>query len=52
MPKTQKKFLEGDLEGARNHKNILCIFEQLTHFKINIHKSEINCFGAAIGEHD
>jgi len=36
-----------DLENARNMKLSLCAFEQLSGLKINFHKSEIFCFGAA-----
>ena len=36
-----------DLENARNMKLSLCAFEQLSGLKINVHKSEIFCFGAA-----
>ena len=39
---------EDDLEGARNLKVILCVFEHLTGLKINFLKSEIHCFGAAL----
>jgi hypothetical protein len=35
------------LEGARNLKFILCLFEQMSGLKINFHKSEIYCFGEA-----
>ena len=38
---------EDDLEGARNLKIILCVFEHLTGLKINILKSEVYCFGEA-----
>ena len=40
-------FMDHDLEKARNMKLLLCAFEQLSGFKINFHKSEIFCFGAA-----
>jgi hypothetical protein len=33
--------LEDDLEGARNIKFILSLFEQMSGLKINFHKSEI-----------
>jgi hypothetical protein len=39
--------LQDDLEGARNLKFILCLFEQLSGLKINFHKSEIFCLGDA-----
>lgn len=39
---------DGDLHGARNLKFLLCLFEHLTGLKINFHKSEIFCFGAAV----
>ena len=39
---------EDDLEGARNLKIILCVFEHLTGLKINFLKSEIFCFGKAL----
>jgi hypothetical protein len=35
------------LEGARNLKFILCLFESMSGLKINFHKSEILCFGDA-----
>jgi hypothetical protein len=35
------------LEQAKNLKLLLCAFEQLSGLKINFHKSEIFCFGAA-----
>jgi hypothetical protein len=40
-------FLEHDIAKAVNMKLILCIFEQLSGFKINFHKSEIFSFGKA-----
>ena len=40
-------FMDHDLEKARNMKLLLCAFEQLSGHKINFHKSEIFCFGAA-----
>src|SRR6266542_5737705 len=40
-------FMEHDLEKAVNMKLILCIFEQLSRLKINFHKSELFCYGAA-----
>jgi hypothetical protein len=35
------------LEGARNLKFILCLFEHMSGLKINFHKSEIFCLGKA-----
>jgi hypothetical protein len=35
------------MEGARNLKFILCLFEQMSGLKINFHKSEIFCLGEA-----
>jgi hypothetical protein len=35
------------LEGARNLKFILCLFEHMSGLKINFHKSEIFCLGEA-----
>jgi hypothetical protein len=40
--------LQDDLEGARNLKFILCLFEQMSGLKINFHKSEIFCLGNAV----
>jgi mannosylglycoprotein endo-beta-mannosidase len=40
-------FIYHNLEQAQNMKNILCAFEQLSGLKINLHKSEIFCFGEA-----
>jgi hypothetical protein len=40
--------LQDDLEGARNLKFILCLFEQMSGLKINFHKSEIFCLGKAV----
>jgi hypothetical protein len=40
-------FLENDRQGARNMKLLLCVFEQLSGLKINFHKSELFCYGAA-----
>jgi hypothetical protein len=40
-------FLDHDLEQAKNLKLLLCAFEQLSGLKINFHKSEIFCYGAA-----
>jgi hypothetical protein len=39
--------LQDDLDGARNLKFILCLFEQMSGLKINFHKSEIFCLGKA-----
>jgi hypothetical protein len=39
--------LKDSLENARNMKFILCLFEQDSRLKINFHKSEIFCLGAA-----
>ena len=43
-------FMEHDMAKARNMKLILCLFEQLSGLKINFHKSEVFCFGAAKDE--
>ena len=40
-------FIDHDLEQAKNLKLLLCVFEQLSGLKINFHKSEIFCYGAA-----
>jgi hypothetical protein len=40
-------FLDDDLEGAKNMKLVLCAFEHLSGLKINFHKSELFCYGAA-----
>jgi hypothetical protein len=40
-------FLDHDLEQAKNLKLLLCAFEQLSGLKINFHKSEVFCYGAA-----
>jgi hypothetical protein len=40
--------LQDGLEGARNLKFILCLFEQMSGLKINFHKSEIFCLGKAV----
>jgi hypothetical protein len=37
-------FMEHDLEKALNMKLILCIFEELSGLKINIHQSEVFLF--------
>lgn len=43
---------EDDLEGARNLKVIICVFEHLTGLKINFLKREIHCFGATLSKQD
>jgi hypothetical protein len=43
-------FMEHDFEKARNRKLILSAFEQLSGLKINFHKIELFCFGAAQDE--
>jgi hypothetical protein len=40
-------FQDHDLEQAKNLKLLLCAFEQLWGLKINFHKSEVFCYGAA-----
>jgi hypothetical protein len=40
-------FMDNDLERAKNMKLLLCAFEQLSGLKINFHKSEWFCYGAA-----
>jgi len=40
-------FSDHDLEQAKNLKLLLCAFELLSGLKINFHKSEIFCYGAA-----
>ena len=40
-------FIDHDFEQAKNLKLLLCAFEQLSGLKINFHKSEIFCYGAA-----
>jgi len=40
-------FMDNDLERAKNMKLLLCAFEQLFGLKINFHKSELFCNGAA-----
>lgn len=40
-------FMEDDLDEAKNVKLLLCTFEQLSGLKINFHKSELFCYGAA-----
>ena len=39
--------IKNDLSQARNLKFILCLFEMLSGRKINFHKSEVFCLGAA-----
>jgi hypothetical protein len=39
--------MKHDFEKARNLKLILAAFEQVSGLKINFHKSELFCFGAA-----
>ena len=45
-------FMEHDLAKARNMKLVLCLFEQLTGLKINLHKSELFCIGRAKEEQE
>ena len=40
-------FMDNDLERAKNMKLLLFAFEQLSRLKINFHKSELFCYGAA-----
>jgi hypothetical protein len=40
-------FIDHDLEQAKNLKLLFCMFEQLSGLKINFHKSEFFCYGAA-----
>ena len=40
-------FMEDDLDEAKNLKLVLVAFEKLPGLKINFHKSELFCFGAA-----
>jgi hypothetical protein len=40
-------FLDHDLDQAKNMKLLLSVFEELSSLKINFHKSEIICYGAA-----
>jgi len=40
-------FMEDDLDEAKNLKLVLIAFEKLSGLKINFHKSELFCFGAA-----
>jgi hypothetical protein len=44
---TQILFKEHDLKKASNRQLILSVFEKLLDLKINFHKSELFCFGAA-----
>jgi hypothetical protein len=39
--------MDNDLERVKNMKLLLCAFEQLSGLKINFHKSELFCYGAA-----
>lgn len=40
-------FMENDIEEAKNMKLVLNAFEQLSGLKINFHKTELFCYGAA-----
>jgi len=40
-------FMEDDLDEAKNLKLVLVAYEKLSGLKINFHKSELFCFGAA-----
>jgi hypothetical protein len=40
-------FMDNNLEKAKNMKLLLCAFEQLSRLKINFHKNELFCYGAA-----
>jgi hypothetical protein len=40
-------FMDNDLERTKNMKLLLYAFEQLSGLKINLHKSEMFCYGAA-----
>jgi hypothetical protein len=40
-------FMEHDFVQAKNLKLVLSAFEQLSGLKINFHKSELYCYGAA-----
>ena len=40
-------FMDNELERAKNMKLLFCAFEQLSRLKINFHKSELFCYGAA-----
>ena len=40
-------FMEHNFKQAKNMKLLLTMFEQLSGLKINFHKSELFCFGAA-----
>jgi hypothetical protein len=40
-------FIDHNPEQAKNLKLLLCAFEQLSGLKINFHKSEVFCYGAA-----
>jgi hypothetical protein len=38
-------FMDHNIEQATHMKLLLCVFEQLSGFKINFHKSELFCYG-------
>jgi hypothetical protein len=38
--------MDNDLEGAKNMKLVLCVFEHFSDIKINSHKTELFCHGA------
>lgn len=40
-------FIEDDIEQAKNLKLLLCVFGKRSGLKINFHKSELFCLGAA-----
>jgi hypothetical protein len=40
-------FLENDRQGAKNMNLLMCTFDQLSGLKINFHKIELFCYGAA-----
>jgi hypothetical protein len=40
-------FIDNDIERDKNIKLLFCAFEQLSGLKINFHKSEMFCYGAA-----
>jgi hypothetical protein len=39
--------MDNNLERAKNMKLLLSAFEQLSELKINFHRSELFCYGAA-----
>jgi hypothetical protein len=43
-------FFDNDLEKAANLKSLFVAFEQVSHLKINYHKSELFCFRKAVEE--